>query len=176
MTVALVLLVVLMILGAIAALEAKDLLSSVILLGVVGFTLVINFLLLRAPDLAIVQIVVETLTLVVLIAAILRTTRHDETAEPEQEGRRIWPAFLFLLVLMPFFVMALEGLPPIGKPVLAMAGHYIREGLIQTGAPNLVSAVILDFRAYDTLGEATVLFTAVTGVTVVLRAVGRKKR
>lgn len=174
MTVALVLLVILMILGAIAALEAKDLLSSVILLGVVGFTLVINFLLLQAPDLAIVQIVVETLTLVVLIAAILKTTRQDDTVEAEGESLRAWPAFLFLLVLMPFLVLALDGLPAFGRPVMDMAGHYIRDGLAQTGVPNLVSAVILDFRAFDTLGEATVLFTAVTGVAVVLRSVGKK--
>ena len=68
-----------------------------------------------------------------------------------------------------------RGLPELGRPVMDMAGHYVREGLIRTGAPNLVSAVILDFRAYDTLGEATVLFTAVTGVVVVLRAVGKKR-
>ncbi len=175
MTVALALLVILMILGAIAALEAKDLLSSVILLGVIGFTLVINFLLLQAPDLAIVQIVVETLTLVVLIAAILKTTRRDDTIDAETENLRAWPAFLFLLVLMPFLVLAIQGLPDFGRPYMEMASYYLKDGLIRTGAPNLVSAVILDFRVYDTLGEATVLFTAVTGVAVVLRAVGKKR-
>lgn len=174
MTVALVLLGILMILGAIAALEARDLLSSVILLGVIGFALVLAFLLLQAPDLAIVQIVVETLTLVILIAAIVKTTRKDETIDPETEASRAWPAFLFLLVLAPFLVVALLGLPAFGEPVLRMSTAYIGNGLAQTGAANLVSAVILDYRVYDTLGEATVLFTAVTGVTVVLRRKGRR--
>lgn len=175
MSIALTMLVILMILGAIAALEARDLLSSVILLGVIGFALVLGFLLLQAPDLAIVQIVVETLTLVILIAAVLRTTRRDETAETSALPAHAWPAFLFLLVLAPFLVIALMGLPAFGEPVLHMASAYLRSGLAQTGSANLVTAVILDYRAYDTLGEATVLFTAVTGVTVVLRKAGRKQ-
>ena len=49
----------LMIIGAIFALHAKDLLSAVVSMGFVGFGLVICFLLLKAPDLAIVQIVIE---------------------------------------------------------------------------------------------------------------------
>ena len=44
-----------------------------------------------------------------------------------------------------------------------------------TGAMNVVTSVILDYRAYDTLGEATVLFTAVIGVLTVMRSVGKKK-
>jgi len=40
----------------------------------------------------------------------------------------------------------------------------------------LVAAIILDFRGYDTLGEVTVLFTAVMGVIVVLRKIGRRTR
>ncbi|MEE8317508.1 MAG: hydrogen gas-evolving membrane-bound hydrogenase subunit E, partial [Candidatus Omnitrophota bacterium] len=47
--------------------------------------------------------------------------------------------------------------------------------LRQTGATNLVTAVILDYRAYDTLGEATILFTAVMAVLAVMRRIGRKK-
>jgi len=52
----------------------------------------------------------------------------------------------------------------------------LNQGLSKTGAANLVTSVILDFRGYDTLGEATVLFTAVMGVIVVLRKIGRIKK
>jgi multicomponent Na+:H+ antiporter subunit B len=55
----LILLICLMILGAIIALESSDLLSGVISLGIVGFALTIVFLVLQAPDLAIVQIITE---------------------------------------------------------------------------------------------------------------------
>jgi multisubunit Na+/H+ antiporter MnhB subunit len=172
----LILLLVLMILGAILALGAKDLLSAVVCLGMVGFSLVLVFLILQAPDLAIVQIVVETLTLVILIAAILKTTREDPTQA--QGERRVLVSALgwgFLVLFIIFIYQAFKLLPQFGQPVLRMAGYYLEEGLKVTGAANLVGAVILDFRGYDTLGEATVLFTAVIGVITVLRKIGRKK-
>jgi multisubunit Na+/H+ antiporter MnhB subunit len=166
----------LMIIGAVVALEAKDLLSAVISYGVVGFCLVLLFLILQAPDLAIVQIVVETLTLVIMIAAIMKTSREDTTEAMSGRKVALWLSGLaFLVVFMLLVRQALQFLPDFGDPVMRMAGYYVAEGLAKTGAANLVAAVILDFRAYDTLGEATVLFTAVMGVTAVLRKIGRKK-
>jgi multisubunit Na+/H+ antiporter MnhB subunit len=65
-------------------------------------------------------------------------------------------------------------LPPFGQPLMRVSRQYIETGAADTGATNLVAAILLDFRAYDTLGEATVLFTAVMGVAAVVRRVGRK--
>ncbi len=66
-----------MIIGAIYALHARDLLSAVIAMGIVGYGLVICFLLLKAPDLAIVQIVVETITLVIMVAVVMDSTQKE---------------------------------------------------------------------------------------------------
>ncbi|GAH60476.1 unnamed protein product, partial [marine sediment metagenome] len=66
-----------MIIAAIVATEIKDLLSAVISLGAVGFSVAIMFILIQAPDLAIVQIVIEVLTIVIFIAVISRTTHID---------------------------------------------------------------------------------------------------
>ena len=60
---------ILMIIGAIVAMEIRDLLSSVIALGAVGIGLSLAFLLLKAPDLAITQLVVEILSVIILIKA-----------------------------------------------------------------------------------------------------------
>ncbi len=68
----------LMILGALYAIHAKDLLSSVIACGIVGYSLVICFLLLKAPDLAIVQIVVDTITLIIMVAVVLDSSREEK--------------------------------------------------------------------------------------------------
>ena len=70
-------LLAIMILGSIVAIETRNLLSSVISVGIVGFTLSILFLMLGAPDLAITQVVVEILALVILIRA---TISVDNTA------------------------------------------------------------------------------------------------
>ena len=169
------LLLALMILGAIIALEAADLISAIISLGVIGFGLVLIFLLLQAPDLAIVQIVVETLSLVILIAAILKTTREDTTETYGLKKVGLWGlGLIFFVTFMFFSYQALNLIPKFGHPIMLMAKNYIDLGLAKTGAANLVTSVILDFRGYDTLGEATVLFTAVIGVVAVLRKRGRK--
>ena len=75
-----------MIIGAIYALHAKDLLSAVIACGIVGYGLVICFLLLQAPDLAIVQIVVETITLIIMVAVVLDSTREEKYSKPDPQG------------------------------------------------------------------------------------------
>jgi len=169
-------LLILMIFGALVALESRDLLSGIISLGIIGFALTIIFLILQAPDLAIVQIIIETLTLVILIAAVLRTSREDCT---ESWGMRkavvAGTGLIFTAVFIWKFIAILPYMPVFGEPQLRMARVYLDSGLTMTGAVNLVAAVILDFRAYDTLGEATVLFTSVAGVVAVLRTVGRKR-
>jgi len=170
-------LIVLMILGGFVALEAASLLSSVVLLGIVGFGLSAAFLILQAPDLAIVQIVVETLSLIIFIAVILKTTSKDATARRRKRLPHYVVAAVFAVIFMLAASWALGSMPPFGNPSLRMAEAYLSPNkfLGPTGAANLVTAVILDFRAYDTLGEATVLFTAVMGVLAVLRKTGRKQ-
>lgn len=78
MEIYLIIMLILMILGSINSLHAKDLMSTVISLGIVGFGLVISFLLLYAPDLAIVQVVIEIITLTTTIAVIASATYELE--------------------------------------------------------------------------------------------------
>jgi len=59
---------------------------------------------------------------------------------------------------------------------MKVASNYLRDSVTQTGASNVVMGIILDYRAYDTLGEATVIFTAILGSFVVLRAKGKKRK
>ncbi|RLI86080.1 MAG: hypothetical protein DRO76_04515, partial [Candidatus Altiarchaeales archaeon] len=55
-------------------------------------------------------------------------------------------------------------LRPFGKPPSEMDDYFIRNGQRETACNNIVTSVVFDYRGFDTLGEATVLFTAVTGV------------
>lgn len=52
------------------------------------------------------------------------------------------------------------------------AQYYIKRGLEETGAVNIVTSIYLGYRAYDTLGEAVALFTAATGVFLLLKKKG----
>jgi multisubunit Na+/H+ antiporter MnhB subunit len=163
--------------AAIVAIETRSLLSAVIGLGAVGFGLSLAFLLLRAPDIAIVQVVVEVITLVFLIRA---TLWHGiRTTEESREMFGVVMTAALLLVMLLVLIGAIQVLPTFGEPRFATdpaspAAGYLASALERTGASNAVTAVILDFRAYDTLGEATVLFAAVLGVVVVLRTPARR--
>lgn len=167
-------LLVFMIIGAIIAIEVKDLLSSVIAVGAVGLGLSIVFLILKAPDVAITQLVVEILCVIILIRATLKKDLPFSTTGRWFLNTLISAAFIMLFLMVA--AIALKDLPEFGHPIMKVANIYLREGLTRTGATNLVSSVILDFRAYDTLGEATILFTAVIGVLAVVRRKGRIKQ
>ena len=165
------------IIAAIIAVETKNLLSSVICVGAIGFGGSLMFLFLRAPDIAITQIVVEVLGLIILIRATIDRDHTFISGDREFFGTVLSIVILFVIFLAGIKVF--ETLPDFGSAIFAQVGDsasqtYIKEGLAKTGAANLVSSVILDFRAYDTLGEATVLFASIIGATVILRTKSRK--
>lgn len=164
---------ILMILGAIVAIEVKDLLSSVIALGVVGLGFALICLLVSAPDVAITQLVVEILAVIILIRATLRRDLPRPTT-----GRGFWTAcaaVAFLAALVGVSAAVFDSFPPFGEPIMRVSGPYVEGAVEDTGATNVVAAILLDYRAYDTLGEATVLFTAAIGVLAVSRKIGRKE-
>lgn len=168
----LLILLIFMIVGSLIAIETKSLLSSVISVGVVGFSLSIAFLMLGAPDIAITQVVVEILILVVLIRA---TITVDNTAiERHWDTFSVVSSLIFFGLFLIFAFFALRELPPFGEPLLRVSSEYLRNGPEKTGATNIVTGILLDFRAYDTIGEATVLFTSIVGAFVILRRKGRK--
>jgi multisubunit Na+/H+ antiporter MnhB subunit len=126
---------------------------------------------------AITQVVVEVLGLIILIRA---TISRDLTTV---SGSRAPFGLVVTVVLILTFALAggqiLAQFPEFGSPVMervadAPSVTYLREGQTRTGAANIVTAILLDFRAYDTLGEATVLLCAVVGAISILRRKARK--
>jgi multicomponent Na+:H+ antiporter subunit B len=163
-----------MIVAALLAVEMRGLLSSVISLGAVGMGLVLQFLLLKAPDLAITQLVVEILVLIILIKATVKMDRPSESTLKARWGYVIC-MMLFAGVFLWFGYHALMELPVFGEPLMRVSSYYIDNSIKMTGAANIVTSVLLDFRAYDTLGEVAILFTSVVGAATVMRKAGRKK-
>jgi multisubunit Na+/H+ antiporter MnhB subunit len=167
------LLITLMIVGALVAVHTRYLVSAVISLAIVGLALAVAFLYMQAPDIAITQIVVEVLALVILIIAV-SIGKEVMDIKGKWEILAIGATVPFVIIFGLFAYRAISELPPFGSPLMRVSQHYIQEGLKQTGSANLVTSVLLDFRAYDTLGEATILFTAILGTLAILRKVGRK--
>ena len=75
-----------------------------------------------------------------------------------------FPGSLVLLLAAAILIYAARDLPRLGDPLSPAATHvsprYIEHSHTETGAPNFVTAVLADYRGYDTLGETTVIFTA----------------
>jgi len=63
---------------------------------------------------------------------------------------------------------------PFGAPKTEVGGYYLEHGREETGAANAVTSVVVGYRAFDTLGEVTVLFVAALGLGAVLTAAGAK--
>jgi multisubunit Na+/H+ antiporter MnhB subunit len=82
---------------------------------------------------------------------------------------------IVLLVVVAFLVLGVMLIHPFGYPPSDMDDYIIENAQEETGNNNVVASVVFDYRGFDTLGEATILFTAVTGVLLLLRASKRKE-
>jgi multicomponent Na+:H+ antiporter subunit B len=81
-------------------------------------------------------------------------------------------ALLALLVLGAQGVLltwAFVEAPPITAPLGPVARLYVERTIAEVGVPNVIAGINFDWRAYDTLGEATILLTAATGVKLLMR-------
>ena len=135
-------------------------LAAALVTGVSGFAVAILFLVDDAPDLAFTQLAAETVSLIVFVL-VLRRLRPD-FARTIRFTRRA--AHLSLAAATGTVLSALTFLASAARRVEAVApgyGHLAHE----SGLANVVSAIVVDFRAWDTLGEGSVIAICAAGVT-----------
>ncbi|MCX5679440.1 MAG: DUF4040 domain-containing protein [Candidatus Omnitrophica bacterium] len=165
------LVLIFMIAAAVIAVSVKDLLSSVVAIGAVGVGLAMAFLLLKAPDLAILQLVVEILSLIILVHA---TTRQDLPFSTS--GRWLFNTISTLFFVVVFLMVAhkaLKGIPIVGASLPGAVQPIMENVPAKEETGNLVATILMKTRAIDTLGEVAALFTAVVGVLAISRKIGR---
>ena len=87
---------------------------------------------------------------------------------------------LFVFMLIAILLYMVSYLPPVGNAANPdnneVATKYIEDAMKDTGAVNIVTGMILDYRAFDTLGESNVLFIATCTVLILLRVDNRSKK
>ncbi|MCB1520578.1 MAG: DUF4040 domain-containing protein [Hyphomicrobiaceae bacterium] len=176
MTISLIQMALLTMLAAVtvAIIRQRNLFGVVILAGIYSFLMASVMILIDAVDVAMTEASVGAgISTVVLLATIALT------------GSKEYPSVRRSLV--PLFVAAVTGgaliwgtfpLPRFGVQESAIHMHvapeYLQHSKDHKMPPNVVTAVLGDFRGYDTLGETTVIFTAGIGVMLLLR--GRRRR
>ncbi len=164
-------LLVLLIMTAAGAILVKDLLSSVLILGTYSFLLALVWAWLGAVDVAFVEAVVGA-----GLATVFFLLTLFGTAPKDTRIRRPAPPLiaLFGLPLLGLLLLyAAEDLPefkdPESRANVHVSPEYLKNSLRETDTPNVVTAVLMDYRAFDTLIETAVIFTAGIACALLLR-------
>lgn len=159
-----------MISSAVAILFAKTRLSAILFNGVLGFSVSMFFVLFRAPDLALTQLVIETVTtaLFLLCFFFLPEWKKEET----DRKLNLPNLFISLGVGTTFVLVALS--VHSGKLVESISS-YFEQAYELAGGKNIVNTILADFRAFDTMLEVVVLFIAGIGVYTLVKLKDRKE-
>lgn len=158
------LIAVLIVAAAFLTLQARRRLKAVLLSGVIGYAIAALFALQGAPDLALTQFLVETVTLVVVVLVLRRLPSHF-TGTVSQRGRRRLHVVLGISVGT---LMALLTVLVAGAREAAPVSELMAAAAALAGGSNIVNVTLVDLRAWDTMGELAVLVVAATGVTSLL--------
>lgn len=161
--------VVIMVVAAVGVALADRRITAVVLVGTVGYGMAGLFVIQGAPDLAVTQLLVETLTVVAFVLVL----RHlpDRFSAPVLRGTRLLRAGVGAVVGVVVFAFTLSAVA--GRAAPSISAEYVERALPDGGGRNVVNLILVDFRGFDTLGEITVLVTAALGVAVLVRA-GRR--
>ncbi len=151
---------VLAVVSTAAAALARQRLAAVLLVGGLGYAVAVLFALGGAPDVALTQALVETMTLVVIVLVLRRLPR--EITEHHSPRRRL----ARLAIAAPVGVLiALLGAAALGARTLpAVSLAFPAQAYAFGAGQNVVNVTLVDIRAWDTIGELSVLLAAATGV------------
>ena len=146
--------------AAVLTVRARRRLKAVVLVGVSGYGTAMLFLLHGAPDLALTQVLVETVTLVVFVLVLRRLPEYF--SDRPLTRQRYWRMALGAVVAVVVAgVMVTATSARTADPVSV---GFPEEAVEFGGGHNIVNVTLVDIRAWDTLGEISVLVAAATGV------------
>ncbi len=146
--------------AAVLTTRSRRRLKAVVLLGVTGYGTAVLFLLHGAPDLALTQVLVETVTLVVFVLVMRRLPEYF-TDRPLTRGRywRMTIGALVATTVAGFMIVSTNA-----RTAVPVSAAFPREAVDYGGGNNIVNVTLADIRAWDTMGEIAVLVAAATGV------------
>jgi multicomponent Na+:H+ antiporter subunit B len=168
---------VILVVLAVLALRARNLMAAVAVLSAFSLMVALMFAAMAAVDVAFVEAVLGAGLTGLLFVLLIRTT--GERADERESRSTRWLLLPLIGAFAAVLVIASTGLPERGDPAAPAHVHvspaYIEGAVPQTGTPNVVTAVLADYRSIDTLGELLVIVTAGLAVMLVLGA-GRPVR
>jgi multicomponent Na+:H+ antiporter subunit A len=154
----------------VVVLQTASRLTALAVMGVVGYSVALVFILFGAPDVAITQFLIETLTVVLFVLVLHRLPELYKFSR----GMSRWvPALVALLFggVITYVLLLVTGFP-----LDSHLKRYFAENSYTLGkGKNVVNVILVDFRALDTMGEITVLGIVAVGIFALLRLRGEEK-
>ncbi|GAA1517105.1 multicomponent Na+:H+ antiporter subunit A [Agromyces terreus] len=157
-----------MCIAAVAAVVVRQRMAAVLLVSVTGYGLVVLFGMSGAPDLALTQALVETIVIVVFVLVLRRL--------PKQIAQRNPPVHKLarsVIGALSGIVMGVIGLVALGARVEPTIADGLPALALEAHGKNIVNVMLVDIRAWDTLGEISVLVAVATGVASLIFVSGR---
>jgi len=156
---------ILLVVAGAAAATLRHRMAAVLCLGAVGYGMALLFVIQGAPDLALTQFAIETLGAVLFVLVLRRLpARFDE--RPTLVGRVARIAVSSIVAIVVFAFALIAGGVRVAPPI---SPEFVERALPEGGGHNVVNVILVDFRGFDTLGEATVLMVAAVGVVSIAR-------
>lgn len=156
----------LMLVGAAVAVPfARQRLIAVIMTGAVGYIVTMFFVLFRAPDLALTQMIVETVSVVLFLLCFYHM---PELRREVSTKRSRWLNGVIAVgvgVVMTFVALAASG----SSPFESISGYFVKNSHDLGGGDNVVNVILVDFRGFDTFLEITVLGIAALGIYAMIQ-------
>jgi multicomponent Na+:H+ antiporter subunit A len=150
--------------AAVATARMKARLAAVAALGVVGYSVALVFILFGAPDLAMTQFMIETLTVILFVLVLYRLPTFVTLSSNRERIRDMLVAGLTGTLVAAMVLVAIH--IPDRKTI---SGFFVENSVSEAHGRNVVNVILVDFRGFDTLGEITVLATAAVGIYGLLR-------
>ncbi len=144
----------------------KRRLESVFALGMIGMTIAAIFAIYSAPDLALTQILVELLMIVLFVLVLIKTLRMFNREDKSQLIGLNLAISIFFGAIISVTLLAVIST----SETVSISTFFVDNSLIQANAKNVVNTILIDFRAFDTLGEITVIGIAALGCFAMLRS------
>jgi multicomponent Na+:H+ antiporter subunit A len=152
--------------AALSAVRTGHRFVAILLLGAVGYGVAILFVLQGAPDLALTQLLIETLSLVIF-ALVLRRLPLRFTRRPAWGSRALRAAIAggvgAMMAGFALFAGAARTADPVGY-------EHLARSYSEAGGANVVNVILVDFRGFDTMGEIVVLLVAALGIITLIQA------
>lgn len=153
---------------AVSIVRVNNLFAAVVIASFFSLLSAAMFLLLDAVDVAFTEAAVGAgITTVLAIGTLILT----KSTEKKATRRSLWPLLLVVLTGAALIYGTVD-MPHFGDPKAPIHQHvaprYIKDSPTEIGVPNMVTSVLASYRAFDTLGETTVVFTAAVGVLLLL--------